>query len=524
MDSYLASAAGYRFLPPLVIIVASVAYRLPRLISAGDLHSDSAVVGLQAAHFLRGEWSPLLWGSGYQTSVDSGVAALFFAAFGPTPLSLRLSTFVGFVVLTLLVYATLRRHLSPLKSALLVSPLVLTPTPVHTYVFSPPRQAALTLVFLAIFLFDGAALRRKGSLLLLALGTAALGLSVFADPYALLFLPSIACVAIPAVFAGSDRGLRAAVALAGGAVGILPFVMLLSRPESTHGVFGLAGGVVVRNARLLLRDCLPFLLSLKVFVPGADGTWTKWTPPTWFSGVQVFGAVGLVMAIAAGGGFAALRTAPPALARLGMAGATMLPIALIGFVFSVMPMDQFSARYLVAIILMAPFALSLVVERIGLPVLAAVLLPYLASSAVAGWLGYGSEAVRLGTTVKTGQEADDRALIDTLRARGIRHGLADYWASYRLTFLSGEQLVIVPWHETQDRYAPYREAVRASPIVAFVYHPVQSLESLSDREALFRSGKTEYSPDFETVHAGRYTVFVLRFSSGGGATQPVFRR
>src|SRR5262245_15212193 len=115
MDSYLASAAGYRFLPPIVIVAASVAYRLPRLISAGDLHSDAAVVGLQAAHFLRGELSPLLWGSGYQTSVDSAVAALFFASFGPTPLSLRLSTFVGFVVLTLLAYATLRRHLSPVK-------------------------------------------------------------------------------------------------------------------------------------------------------------------------------------------------------------------------------------------------------------------------------------------------------------------------------------------------------------------------------------------------------------------------
>src|SRR5262245_16748016 len=112
MDSYLASAAGYRFLAPVLVIVASVAYRLPRLVSAGDLHSDAAVVGLQAAHFLRGEWSPLLWGSGYQTSVDSCVAAVFFALFGATPFALRLSTFVGFLLLTLLAYATLRRHLS----------------------------------------------------------------------------------------------------------------------------------------------------------------------------------------------------------------------------------------------------------------------------------------------------------------------------------------------------------------------------------------------------------------------------
>lgn len=522
MDSYLASAAGYRFLPPVLVIAASVAYRLPRLVHAEDLHSDAAIVGLQAAHFLRGEWSPLLWGSGYQTSVDSVVAALFFAVFGPTALALRLSTFVGFLALTLLAYGTLRRHVSPLKAALLVSPLVLTPTPVHTYVFSPPRQAALTLVFLAIFLFDGAALGRRGSLLLLCLGATAFGLSCFADPYALIFLPSIACVAIPAVFGVPDRITRFVVALAGGAVGLLPFLMLLSRPESTHGVFGLTTSTMVRNSGLLARDCLPFLLSLKVFIPGADGTWTPWVPPTWFSGVQVFGAVGLVMAIAAGGGFAALRTAPPALARLGMAGAAMLPVALVGFLFSVMPMDHFSARYLVAIILMVPFALSPVVERIGSPVLAAVVLPYLVSSAVAGWLGYGYDVTRLRSKTPLAMEADDRALLDMLRVRGITRAVADYWAAYRLTFLSGEGVVVVPWHESQDRYTPYRKAVASAPTVAYLYHPVQSLERLTDREALFGSGATEYFPEFETVHVGRYTVLVLGRSGAGGASRPVF--
>jgi hypothetical protein len=524
MDSYLASAAGYRFLPPALVVIASVAYRLPRLAHAGDLHSDAAVVGLQAAHFLRGEWSPLLWGSGYQTSVDSVVAALFFVLFGPTALALRLSTFVGFLTLTLLAYATLRRHLSPVKAALLVSPLVLTPTPVHTYVFSPPRQAALTLVFLAIFLLDGAALGRRGSLFLLGLGATALGLSCFADPYALLFLPSIACVAVPAVFARRDAATRLAVALAGGAVGLLPFVMLLSRPESTHGVFGLTTGAMLRNSGLLLRDCLPFLLSLKVFMPSSDGTWTPWVAPTWFSGVQVFGAVGIVMAIAAGGGFAALRTAPPALARLGMAGAAMLPLALIGFLFSVMPMDHFSARYLVAIILMAPFALAPVVERIGSPVLAAVIAPYLASSAAAGWLGYGNEVTRLRSTAPIAMEADDRALLDTLSTRGITRALADYWASYRLTFLSGERIVVVPWHQSQDRYTPYRESVAAASTIAYLYHPVQSLERLSDREALFKSGATAYLPDFETIRAGRYTVLVLRRNGGRETLPPVFHR
>jgi hypothetical protein len=208
-----------------------------------------------------------------------------------------------------------------------------------------------------------------------------------------------------------------------------------------------------------------------------------------------------------------------------MAGAAMLPVALVGFLFSVMPMDHFSARYLVAIILMAPFALAPVVERVGAPVLAAVLSPYLASAAVAGWLGYGNEATRLRSTAPLAMEADDRALLDALRVRGITRAVADYWASYRLTFLSGERVVVVPWHESQDRYAPYRKDVASASTVAYVYHPVQSLERLADREALFRSGATEYVPEFETVHAGRYTVLVLRRSDGGEASPtPVFRQ
>jgi hypothetical protein len=509
MDTYLALPAGYRFLPPFLVVVASVAYRFPRLANAWDLHSDAAVVGLQAAHFLRGEWSPLLWGSGYQTSVDSAVAAAFFVALGPTPLALRLSTFSGYLVLTLLVYAALRRHVSPAKAALLVTPLVFTPTPVHTYVFSPPRQAALTLVFLAIYCFDGAALDPRRARLL-GFGAAALGFSFFADPYALLFAPSVACVAVPAVLAGRDRSTRSAVALAGGAVGLLPFVTLLARPDATHGVFSFTTASLTKNFGLLARDCLPFLLSLKVFVPAPGGEWVPWQPPGWFAGVQHWGAAGLVLAIIGGGVVALLRRAPPGIARFGALGATTLPVALVGFLFSVMPMDHFSARYLVAILLSAPFALSAAIERTGSPGFAVLVAPYVVSSGVAGWLGYGGEAPGSASTHGVAMDRDDRALEGALRARGITHGLADYWAAYRLTFLSRESLVVVPWHESQDRYAPYRTAVAAAERVAYIYDPLESLVRLSDRAALFRSGTTRYLPEFESLKVGRYTALLLR--------------
>ena len=77
--------------PVCALVALSYAFRWPALLNADSTNSDAAIVGLQAMHLLRGEWSPFLWGSGYQTSVDSAVAAGFFAVLGPTPRALMLS-------------------------------------------------------------------------------------------------------------------------------------------------------------------------------------------------------------------------------------------------------------------------------------------------------------------------------------------------------------------------------------------------------------------------------------------------
>jgi len=77
--------ASLAHLAPLGLVALSFLYRLPALLDAGNTNSDAAIVGLQAMHILRGELSWLLFGSTYQTSVDSVVAALWFAVLGPSP-------------------------------------------------------------------------------------------------------------------------------------------------------------------------------------------------------------------------------------------------------------------------------------------------------------------------------------------------------------------------------------------------------------------------------------------------------
>ncbi len=54
------------------------------------------------------------------------------------------------------------------------------------------------------------------------------------------------------------------------------------------------------------------------------------------------------------------------------------------------------------------------------------------------------------------------AIVECLDRSGIRTAYAGYWLSYKLTFLTGERVIVAPV-DGVDRYAPYTAAVRAQP-------------------------------------------------------------
>ncbi len=506
-----------RFVVP-ALLIASILQSLPPLLNAAGTQSDAAVVGLQAMHLLRGEASWFLWGSGYQTSVDSFIAAGFFRLFGTTPLALMLSAFVGYVALTGFAYATLRRRFTPLSAGLLVTPLVFMAPPVHIYAFYPPRQASLTLLFAALWALDGAPNARAPAGRV-ALGALLAGLACFADPYALLFLPAVAVfVILIATDAREPRAVvrRFATGVAGIAVGLVPFVLLSRSAGARHGVFQLDAAALGRHVKLLFGECLPYLLGTDVrrFVPGHGAV--TWTAPPFFRAIQMVGACSLVAGIVVGGVVSVVRRDARDARRLGAAGAVMLPVTLGAFALSVMAMDRLSARYLVAIVLMAPFALSPVLRVLGRGAVAAMLAPYLVTIAVGGWLAYGDNVDGPRIVQKNGRAVDEQTLARALRARGLRYGLADYWVSYRLTFLFHEDPILVPWHAALDRYPPYRRAADAERTLAYVYDPYWSEEDLAYRKEELSKGKGGFEPGFEEFRAGRYTVLVLRRARPGG--------
>jgi hypothetical protein len=494
------------------LALAAIAHALPALLNSQEVHSDAAVVGLQARHFLHGgEWSWFLWGSGYQTATDSVLAALCFLALGATPLALTLSAFMDHLLLVAFAFATVRRRFGPWPSALLVSPLVLATGPLHTYMFSPPRQASLTLVFAAIWLLDGAPSGKRPALAL-ATGSFVAGLACFADPYALLFMPAVAVLVLlgSAEARGVQRAWSAACGAAGALCGLAPWWLLSHSQLASPSVLKLRSDLVVHNLRLLYEPCLPYLLATTVyFSPHAPGV-TVWSAPGWFRLIQLVGASALLLGMVFGGACIVVKRVPFSVRRLAVAGAVMLPVTLGAFALSVMVMDRFSARYLVAIVLMAPFALMPLLVWLGPARLGLLLAPYLLSAAVAGWLGYGADVDGFRVIAQTPGAADEVKLRAFLEQHSVSAAMADYWVAYRLTFLFDERIVVVPWHASLDRYPPYRAVVAAQDKVAYIYDPWRSNELLSKRQEDVQNGKTEFARALTSFGVGRYTVLLLQ--------------
>ncbi len=516
-------AAGAWALPWLVLVVSSFAFRLPAFVNAEGVNSDAAIVGLQAMHILRGELSFFLFGSGYQTSVDSFIAAVVFSVSGASALGLMLSAFAGHLGATLLAYATLRRHTTAWAALVLVVPLVVTPSAVHTYALHPPRQASLTLVFASIALLDGAAGSRR-ILTRFAAGCAVALVACFADPYALLFVPPLALLALLASFDGAPAGaparkvvVRRLAASAGGLlIGAVPLVMLLTSPHSAHGEATLTLGVLEHNWRLFADTCFPWAISSTAFYDGPGG-WAAWQAPRLVRGLQIIGA-----AVFLGGFFFAalasrVRSIPWELRRLGLMGLVAAVVTVVGFLGSVMVMDLFSTRYLASLILVAPFAFAPAAHVLGLRRLALVLLPYACSAALAGWLAFtpwvdGARIVRTAS----GTAQDERRLARALEERGVVYAMADYWVSYRLTLLYGERIVVVPTHRREDRYAPYRAGFDAANVVAYIFDPDRSREKIESLEECLRDAGVTFD-SAERIEVGNLTAIVVQRATLGAS-------
>jgi hypothetical protein len=480
-----------KHLPLGILVVASFAFRVPALVNASGVNSDAAIVGLQAMHLLRGEHAVFLWGSGYQTSVDSYVAAAFFSLFGATPCVLVLSALTLHVLSTIFAYATVRRFLADAWLALVVVlPLVLSTAAIHSYALNPPRQASLTLAMAAIALAARRWWLGSGLLSMLAL---------YADPYALLFVPA------PVVMLALDRRRRTLRFFGGLVAGAIPVALRMHHPAAQHGIFSVSTDVIAHNAKLLWDPCGPWFLGTTIVHAPDWSHWRPWPAPLFFRVIQLAGGAAFFAVCALSLVFARRERA------IVRAAAIVALSTLGGFLVSLMVMDAFSMRYLAAIAIVLPFLAISVARRLGRARFTMLFAPYVATSALSGWITLapytdGPRVVR----ERAASGAPEAELEERLAKYGVTHAIADYWAAYRITFVTQERLVVVPLHEKQDRHAEYRNAFERAARVAYVYDPLRSGE---DESSTARELEASLLP-IDHVSTGSFRAVIYARRSG----------
>ncbi|MFY0524536.1 hypothetical protein ACN28I_15665 [Archangium gephyra] len=496
-----------------LLALGTLLFRLPVFLNAEALDSDIAVVGLQAWHLARGEFSPLLWGTNYQ-GITAPLAVLLVETLLPVrpSLALALSSVLGHVVLVLALFGVLRRVLPLPLAALGAGSVAVCPEPLNFLTYSAFRIWAFTLVFLGLYLAERAAgtARPWRRLLLAALAGLAVGLGYYSDLFVLQLLPGLVLYLLWWTWGvARPRWLALGAALAGYGVGSIPRLLAAMQPPQLSE---LTTAHLPRVWPLFWEKCLPYLTGAKLFASATGFDRPELRPEGLALLLVVLGLGAFLLLVLGGGVIALLPVADRTARRLAWCGAGWMGVSIIGFLFTHRAMDLMSARYLVPVLLGFPLVAAPVLDRLvrtGRTKLAVVLLGVgVAHFGVAGWLGYGGWLEGgLPTVTRYGSGEDERALLAALQARGVEAATGDYWVAYRLTYLWREQLVVPP-SSGVERYRPYRQrlaSARRTALIFFPHIPGSPFRVPEPWEARFRREGRR----FERLTMGPYTALVL---------------
>ena len=496
------------FVLPLLLVLA-ILFRLPALINAYAVHSDAAIVGLQAMHILQGEWSWFLWGTQYESSFEAALAAAGFAFTGPQPLTLMLVPLLGYLVLCSLTFVMLQRYLGSWLAFIIALVLVFTPQAVNEVSVFSPRQWSITVVFFSLWCFDRAS-ESKRELLCYACAVLCAIISLYLNLFTIVMLPGVFLFGILCCFDGNPgrKGLVKRIAVVVGSAmagGVVIFIALNAGALFSH--VAVSPDRLSDNLEMLWNESLPWALSYGVFIPGNSLYPVFWNPPVLFKAVQYVGAALFSCALLSGGILFLMRRLPWHVRRMGMLGAAVAVLSPLSFYLSRVPADIWSVRYLAPIIWFAPFALAPLAALVKQKWLAVLLAPYLMAAATGGWLGFGPSVHGPVPVLSPRATAvEEMVLRKELAKRGIRHAAAQYWLSYRLTFLWKEEIVVVPLDPWSDRYLPYRREFDAARDFALIFHPSEPRA----KPDIFVKRFQRLGVPFEQIKAGKFIALIVR--------------
>ena len=485
--------------------------------------SDEAILALMARHILRGARPIFYYGQSYMGALDAYLIALSFLLFGQTVLAVRLvqvTLYAGVLITTYL----LAHRLSGDRLASTLSALFIALPPVFFSLYTTSTLGDYVEILLLnnlLFLIGWDILEGRKSAAGWWLVAGLLGgLGWWSLP---LIVVSLAPLTVRGVLTFRRR-------MPWGKVGLLVLGFLVGASPWLGAVLSGGGGEVVG---FLLRgpadpglagDALAALgarlASLVLFnLPALFGLRPPWAV-TWIAlpvGLLLVPFYFLVVWQAArqatSGDVPAFRRA--ALGTLLMGGGLLLAI----FVLSPFGVDP-SGRYLLPLYpLLALFAGDWLgrawrgsrsrLNRLVLAGLVALCLGYnLWGNIHAAADPYGLTTQFNPITHIPNDHDDD--LIAFLDSIGVDRGYANYWVAYRLAFLTGERIILVPrlpykldmsYSPADDRYPPYDEAVRQAERIVYVTSNHPDLDSRLGQR-FERLGIT-----YRRRSIGPYTVF-----------------
>lgn len=517
-------------------LVLAVLFRVPPLVNAAAINSDAAIVGLQTRHFLKGDWALQLWGSGYQTAVESLLLIPFFAIGGSRPIFVFLIPLLGMLAMIVIVHRLLRDHLSDAMAFACTLPLVFATQAINSPMTFIMRQIMVTCLMAGVLLLSRAS---KGGVFAAQRyfwGGLVFATSVVIDTFALELFPAalllivlcasdglvdqgrvkvslrrekrvltrrigsalagMACALVVAFACGQLGSLRprpATAAIAGGAVATAP------RPET---VLEHLGG----NWRLF-SDCAPFAIGAKSWLPGTAVPSPEWDMPALVRIAFGMGAGLFVFLIVSAVPLALSNKVPWAIRRLGLFGFFCGLTAVAAFLVTGAPKDIWSTRYLAPLMWFSPLAIAPALSMLRPKTALAAIGAWAIGACACGWVAYGTfvdgPRVRLDAR---GAAVAEREVLALLRERGVHEAYAQYWLAYRLSLLFEEDPLVVPLDPADDRRAALRVQVERAKRAAMIFHPSVPRNTPGPyREAARASGALE-----EEIHVEDFTILIVR--------------
>jgi hypothetical protein len=505
------------------VAAATIAARLPFLLRGPRFFdSDEAVEGLMARHVLLGEHPLFLWGQRYKGVPEVYLTAAAFRWWPASVITLKAVTLGCFAVFVCLNFWLMTRFFNRRVAWIATGFLIVGPPSLVFWSLSGSAEIVMSFIAGTCLCLGVEAWRRSGSRAGLVAAAAALGFGLWVQQYVLYYVISLAIAAIDWTPHGRAqmRDLIAArmlpvwlrltlriVAIAASiyiVLGIVAFlgagfdVTLFGVPITvTHpqkmwwiaaallliGAAGLMVGQVMRSGirTAWLAPALGFLLGYAPAVAGrlvADGPGAPIarmdlarlrssisplvrivlpvvfgfkSPSTEWLAVPAWSAAIIVVAIVVS--YCVRRPERPS--GLSQLFHVYLIVAPLVFLVSGAYIDAQSYRYLMPLHAALPAIYAVGIDgalrwnRLAGMALLAGLLAVFALQQVAWYrrLEPDREAV---------------TIVSCLDRTGIRAAYADYWLSYKLTFLTGERVIVAPTNGA-DRYPPYTAAVHAQP-------------------------------------------------------------